>query len=595
MSNSNDNNSGGFAKTTDFKWFGIGIFIFFLIGIVLPPPDSMREKAKDIFGYKISSKKIKFEAGINFDQITGVSNYQAFKINQIVSVDGSKFNDGQYIVLGINKKDKGLLVKSNSLTKSKEDEKENSITISRIGADVKEEREIVDRRALSIQLTIALLATCVIFFATEAVPMPAVALFIGLIQLFFGITDPKMIAITYAHDAVWFIAGSLALGATLVKYGLDKRVGMLVVNLAGTKTRSIVIGILLGTAIPTAFVGEHAVAAMYVPIALSLYTLTNKSTPSPRLGTLLMVTIAVGCMIGGPMSPTGGARNALMIGFLADYGIPVSFMDWISMGVMYTIVMSFVMAFLLPTLFKPEVDDLSEAVGLLKKDLEKHGSMTYQQKLVAGIMALVVFLWITDKSLVKDVLGFSLGLGGIAISGAVLYMLAGLTSWKDYEDKVSWGVIVLYAGCISLGTVFKNTGASSWFADQIMMLVSPLGLNSGIGLVILMCAIGAVLTNLMSAGATVAVIGPVVLDMAISSGTNPVLVGVGLAIATSMAYWLVIGTPASSIVYASGQLESKDFIRMATLGWPAALLALSAIIILWWVKVLSISPTGIGF
>ena len=597
MSDTNNNNSGGFAKTTDFKWFGIGILIFILIGIFLPTPDSMRDKAKDIFGSKISSKKIRFETDktTGMDQITGVSNFQAFEINQIVSVDGSKSNDGQYTILGINKKDKGLLVKSNSLIKSKEDEEAKSITISRVGYDIEEEKKNVDRRALSIQLTIALLATCVIFFATEAVPMPAVALFIGLIQLFFGITDPKMIAITYAHDAVWFIAGSLALGATLVKYGLDKRVGMLVVNLAGTKTRSIVIGILLGTAIPTAFVGEHAVAAMYVPIALSLYTLTNKSTPSPRLGTLLMVTIAVGCMIGGPMSPTGGARNALMIGFLADYGIPVSFMEWISMGVMYTIVMSVVMAFLLPILFKPEVDDLSEAVGLLKKDLEKHGAMTNKQKLVAGIMALVVVMWITDKTLVKDILGFSLGLGGIAITGAVLYMLFGLTSWKDYEDKVSWGVIVLYAGCISLGTVFKNTGASSWFADQIMMLVSPLGLNSGVGLVILMCVIGAVLTNLMSAGATVAVIGPVVLDMAISSGTNPVLVGVGLAIATSMAYWLVIGTPASSIVYASGQLESKDFIRMATLGWPAALLALSAIIILWWVEVLSISPTGIGF
>ena len=349
-----------------------------------------------------------------------------------------------------------------------------------------------------------------------------------------------------------------------MKYGLDKRVGMLVINLAGTKTRSIVIGILLGTAIPTAFVGEHAVAAMYVPIALALYTLTNKSTPSPNLGTLLMVTIAVGCMIGGPMSPTGGARNALMIGFLGNMGIDISFMGWISMGFMYTILMSIVMAFLLPFLFKPEVNDLSDAVGLLKKDLEKHGAMTNQQKIVAIVMALVVFLWITDKSLVKSTLGFSLGLGGIAISGAVLYMLFGLTSWKDYEDKVSWGVIVLYAGCISLGSVFKSTGASSWFADQIMGIVAPLGLDSGAGLVILMCVIGAVLTNLMSAGATVAVIGPVVLDMAQSSGTNPLLVGVGLAISTSMAYWLVIGTPASSIVYASGQLQSKDFIRMAT-------------------------------
>ena len=99
---------------------------------------------------------------------------------------------------------------------------------------------------------------------------------------------------------------------------------------------------------------------MYVPIALALYTLTNKSTPSPTLGTLLMVSIAVGCMIGGPMSPTGGARNALMIGFLGNMGVDISFMGWLSMGFMYTLVMSVVMAFLLPFLFKPEVDDLSE-------------------------------------------------------------------------------------------------------------------------------------------------------------------------------------------------------------------------------------------
>jgi anion transporter len=502
-------NSGGFAKTTDFKWLGIGLALFALIAFIMPMPDSMVLKAEELF---------KGQAGVD-----------------------------------------------------------------------------VALKATHIKIIIALLSTCVVFFATEAVPMPAVALLIGLVQLFFGITDSRNIVGTYAHDAVWFIAGSLALGATLVKYGLDKRVGMLVINLAGTKTRMIVIGILLGTAIPTAFVGEHAVAAMYVPIAMALYTLTNKSTPAPRLGTLLMVTIAVGCMIGGPMSPTGGARNALMIGFLADYGIEVSFMQWISMGIFYTACMSVVMAFILPLLFKPEVSDLSEAVGLIKKDLEKHGAMTGKQKLVALIMLVVVVLWIVDKSVTRDILGFSLGLGGVAISGAVVYMLLGLTSWKDYEDKVSWGVIVLYAGCISLGSVFKATGASSWFADQIMNLVAPLGLDSGVGLVILVGVIGAILTNLMSAGATVAVIGPVVLDMAITANTNPILVGVGLAIATSMAYWLVIGTPASSIVYASGQLESKDFIRMATVGWPAALIVMAIMVAVYWVGILGINPLGSGF
>ena len=215
--------------------------------------------------------------------------------------------------------------------------------------------------------------------------------------------------------------------------------------------------------------------------------------------------------------------------------------------------------------------------------------------MVVVVMALVIFLWITDKSLVKSIFGFSLGLGGIAITGAVIYMLLGLTTWKDYEEGISWGVVVLYAGAISLGSVFKATGAAGWLANSIMTIVAPLGMNSGLPLVILVVFIGASLTNLMSAGATVAVIGPVVLDMAQSSGTNPILVGVGLAIATSMAYWLVIGTPASSIVYASGQLESKDFIRMATIGWPAALLVLAVMVTVYWVTILGIDPYGIGF
>lgn len=418
-------------------------------------------------------------------------------------------------------------------------------------------------KAKHIQIIIALLSACVIFFATEAVPMPVVALLIGLVQLFFGITDPSKIVATYAHDAVWFIVGSLAIGATLVKHGLDKRIGMLVVNLSGTKIRMIVLGILLGTAIPSTFINEASIAPMFVPIALALYTLTNKTIPAPRLGKLLMMSIAIGCMIGAPMSPTGGARNAIMIGFLSNIGVDISFLQWMTMGVFYTVAMSVVMAFVLPFLFKPEVNDLSDAVTTLKQDLEKHGKMTAKQWLVGGIMGLAIFLWIVDKNLTREILGFSLGLGGVAITIAVLYMLLGLTSWKDYETNVSWGVIILYAGAISLGSVFKSTGAAGWLADNIINLVAPLGINSGVPLILLVVIIGAGLTNLMSAGATVAVIGPVVLDMAQSSGTNPLLVGVGLAISTSLAFWLVIGTPASSIVYASGQLGAKDFIRMA--------------------------------
>jgi sodium-dependent dicarboxylate transporter 2/3/5 len=454
----------------------------------------------------------------------------------------------------------------------------------------------IAEKAFNMKIIIALLGCCTVFFATEALPMPAVALFIGLVQLFFGITEPKNVVATYAHDAVWFIAGSLAMGATMVKYGLDKRIGMLVMNLSGTKVKNIVLGILVGTAIPSAFISEASIAPMFLPIAMALYTLTSKKIgDAPQLGKLLMMSIAIGCMVGAPMSPTGGARNAIMIGFLGNLGpeYEISFMQWMILGSFYTFFLGLFFAFLLPLLYKPEVDDLSDAVNTLREDLKKHGKMTKEQWMVSGIALLMIIAWITDKDLIAPILGFPLGLGGVAMTGAVLFMLLGLTSWSDYEKNISWGVIVLYAGAISLGAVFKSSGAAKWLADSLIDILTTYNLQEGLPLAILVAIIGALMTNLMSAGATVAVIGPVVLEMAVSSGTNPIIVGVALAIATSMAFWLVIGTPASTVVYSAGLLDAKDFIRMATFAWPVALIIMIVMITFYWVG-LGLQPIMIG-
>ena len=36
--------------------------------------------------------------------------------------------------------------------------------------------------------------------------------------------------------------------------------------------------------------------------------------------------------IGGPGSPAAGARNAIMIGFFADGGLPIGFWEWMKYG-----------------------------------------------------------------------------------------------------------------------------------------------------------------------------------------------------------------------------------------------------------------------
>ena len=67
-------------------------------------------------------------------------------------------------------------------------------------------------------------------------------------------------------------------------------------------------------------------------------------------------------------------------------------------------------------------------------------------------------------------------------------------------------------------------------------------------------------TNTMSNGAAVAVLGPIMLNLADAAGESPIIIGFVTAVSSAFAYLTVIGTPACTIVYSSGYLKTTDFL-----------------------------------
>jgi sodium-dependent dicarboxylate transporter 2/3/5 len=73
----------------------------------------------------------------------------------------------------------------------------------------------------------------------------------------------------------------------------------------------------------------------------------------------------------------------------------------------------------------------------------------------------------------------------------------------------------------------------------------------------------------MSDGATVSAIGPIAVPMSIISETNPTMVGLATAFASSFAHILMIGTPNNAIVFALAKdpatgeqlVTLKDFMK----------------------------------
>jgi di/tricarboxylate transporter len=183
----------------------------------------------------------------------------------------------------------------------------------------------------------------------------------------------------------------------------------------------------------------------------------------------------------------------------------------------------------------------------------------------------MVFGWFTEKSFYQiGIYPIRLGIGVIAVAGAVAYLLAGVVNWRDYQEKVDWGVVWLYAGAIIFGRVLDQTGAAYWIARSAIDAIAPLGLDSGLPLMAVSNGLTGIITNLMADGPAAAAVGPITLNMAglVHPGTAFLpFMAMSTAIASSFAFCLIIGTPPNAIVYASGYLEPKDYLRIGVPIW----------------------------
>ncbi|MBF0622034.1 MAG: DASS family sodium-coupled anion symporter [Magnetococcales bacterium] len=413
-------------------------------------------------------------------------------------------------------------------------------------------------------VVLAMTVVATILFVTEPVPLPTVALLIVVGQVILLGVASDVVAKSLMKDSVLFIMGSLMLAVAVVKQKLDKRIALMIIRVTGTKTTRIALGISTVSGILASFIGEHTVAAMMLPVGITLITLTSDDPKKVRnLAAVLLFSIAYGCSVAGIGTPSGGARNAIMIGYWQEfYNIGIDYLKWMLYSYpMFLIQLPFV-TFILILTFKPEVSDLSPAVDKLKAQVAAQGPLKGRDYVSIILFAFVLYGWVTMSS--------TIGMGIVAVLGAAAFLIAGLVRWEDLNNGVNWGVVLLYAAAISLGVQMKDTGAAAWIAQSFLDMLTPLGADKGMGLWLSVSVLTTGVTNTMSNGAAVAVLGPIVLNLANAAGESPVVIGFITAISSAFAYLTVVGTPACTIVYASGYLKTTDFLNV---GWKMALMS----------------------
>ncbi len=471
---------------------------------------------------------------------------------------------------------------------------QNALTLRKDGLKYEElsdkDRSDADRGAWAIKVALAMAVFVVICFLTECIPLPGVAFCIGLLLVFTGVVSRKEVTMLYWDDAVWFIMGSLMFAAAFVKTGVDKRVCLMMFRkLAVPNVRWITLIFFIIISPLAAFISDHALAAMFLPIGMLLYqnSLTRDIPEDPELGKMLMISIAMACNIGGPGAPSGGARNVIMMTYLNDmFGMDIGYFQWIIYCAPFVLIMIPLTWLTVNMRFKPQITSLAPAMKQLEVEIDKMGGWNRKQISAIIIFVIMVFGWLTEQTFYDmGWLPVRLGIGVIAMAGAIAYLFAGVTNWRDYQERVDWGVVWLYAGAMIFGRILDSTGAAYWIARSTLELLAPIGVDSGLPLLAASSGLTSIVTNLMADGPAAAAVGPVTLNMAGLAHPASVylpFMAMITAISSSFAYCLIIGTPPNAIVYASGYLEPKDFLRVGLPLWILSQVVLIVLVAVFW-------------
>tara|TARA_B000000441_G_C21746023_1_gene357804 strand:+ start:732 stop:2147 length:1416 start_codon:yes stop_codon:yes gene_type:complete len=413
--------------------------------------------------------------------------------------------------------------------------------------------------------TLIIVLVALILIISESIPLPGVAILILIMEVILGVDTADGVASSFMSDAVFFIMGSLMLAVSLVHQGLDKRLALLVINITGNKTWSIVLGFVGISAFLSSFIGEHTVGAMMLPVALALIRNAGLSTTqATKLSTLLLFSIAYGCAIGSIGTPSGGGRNVIMIGYLSEFGMAeISYLEWMKFAYPMLIIEIPIVALVLWFTFTPEQKMMDSSVRKLKVKVAKTGKLTANQIMAIIIFILVFLGWIFLSPII--------GLGIVALSGVFLYLSFGLVEWQEINRNTNWGVILLFGSAISIVIQMKETGAALWVAEETLYYLEVIFQDIAVVRWFVSVIVTGILTNLLSNAATVAVLGPIILDM----GGDPIIMGIMTSIASAFAYLTVVASPTCMIIHSTGLISSSDYFKA---GWK--LFIISVIVLL---------------
>ena len=428
--------------------------------------------------------------------------------------------------------------------------------------------EGLDRPA---QLVAAIGVLMAVWWATEAIPLPATAMLPIIAFPLAGVMTIQQATAPYANPIIFLFLGGFIVALAVERSQLHRRIALRIFRLMGSSGKGLVAGFMLAAALLSMWISNTSTTLMLFPIAVSLALVVGETSPGLSdkakrdFQIALLLGLAYGASIGGVATLVGTPTNAFMVGFLqSEYQLEIPFARWMMVGIPVTLLL-LPLGWLLLTRFLFPVDFASSEQTRAELD-RRHaelGKMSQAEKRTAALFALLIIGWLLRKPIAAAIGLEGLSDAGVAISAAVLAFLIpsgsdrhALVTWEDTK-RLPWGVLILFGGGLSLAAALSSSGLTLWLGQQM----APLGAINDILLVVALTSLVIFLTELTSNVATTATLLPVVAAVAIELGVDPLILVVPVTVAASCAFMLPVATPPNAIVFSSGEIQIREMMR----------------------------------
>ena len=400
---------------------------------------------------------------------------------------------------------------------------------------------------------LALLIFIGILWLTEAFNITVTSLMVPVVAIGLGLINTQKALAPFSTPIIYMFFGGFVVAAVLQIQNLDKIIANYIIRLAKGNLKLSITYLFTATTFLSMWINNTAVAAMMLPLTMGMLKGIN-AEKNHRLYAFVLLGMAFSASIGGIGTLVGSAPNAILAS-----QIQVTFTEWLGYGFPVMVLLVPSMIFSLWVILRPDFS-VEFNPSLEKVSFNRKNIITLLIFIGMAIMLLFSSLlnpWISAfLELPKKIENFDTV---IALCVVIFICISGVATWKEIQERVEWGVLVLFGGGLTLSIVMKDSGASKIMADSIVQFVQtkPIWV-----LCFVITAFIIFLTEFTSNTASAALIMPIVISVAQSMNLPPIALAAIIACGASCAFMLPIATPPNAIVFATGNVKQLDMAKV---------------------------------